>query len=523
MRWPSKPDLLALAFLALLTLAFFWPVTLGQGWIPRGGGDLVSFLWPTYSYAAQSLRAGHVPLWNPTLYSGMPFAADNQSGLFYPINLLTFLLVPSLPYAAMEWLVIFHVWLAGASMYGLMRVLLSSSFFSFFSLLSCLFPAVAYMFSDVFITHVGNLNILVVSAWFPAAFAALHLALTRRSTNWAALAGVLLGVAALAGHAQMTLVVAGALGVYAAWHTAGCGLWIVHRTPVDKPPAAAIGDMRYAILLTALTFMTAFGVSALSVIPAAELTRHTARVRLDYAAASDYSLPWVGLAGLFSPLIFGRGAAHFWGPWQRVELGYLGVLPLLFSGFAPLNARRGLTIFLMLLGVFGLLVALGANAPLHRLLYWVVPGFAQLRVPARFILLTDFALAVLAGLGLHHVFTAKDAQSAKGKVWGWGGLLTALALMAIFLGYRSAVFATGTEHVINLYLGLALTLGMLFAGLLLITFRRRLGRLFPAFALVILSADLIGQGAWVEVEWNDPTLGFQHPTVEAFLQSQPGP
>ena len=56
-RWQSwAPDGLALAGLALLALIFFWPLSLGQGWVPRGGGDLVSFLWPTYSYAAQALH-----------------------------------------------------------------------------------------------------------------------------------------------------------------------------------------------------------------------------------------------------------------------------------------------------------------------------------------------------------------------------------------------------------------------------------------------------------------------------------
>src|SRR5574341_1757523 len=125
MRRSRRLDLLALVFLALLTLLFFWPVTFNLGWIPRGGGDLVSLLWPHYSYAAQSLAAGRLPFWNPTLHSGAPFAADNQTSLFYPVNLLAFLLAPLLPYVVVEWLVVFHVWLAGASMYGFMRVLLS--------------------------------------------------------------------------------------------------------------------------------------------------------------------------------------------------------------------------------------------------------------------------------------------------------------------------------------------------------------------------------------------------------------
>ncbi|TET99513.1 MAG: hypothetical protein E3J29_02630, partial [Dehalococcoidia bacterium] len=114
-------DLTSLALLALIAVAFFWPLVFAGQWIPRGGGDLVSFLWPMYRFAARSLRAGVIPLWNPYLYSGAPFVADNQSGVFYPINLLTFALFGEPSYGTMEALGVFHVWLAGVNMFALAR------------------------------------------------------------------------------------------------------------------------------------------------------------------------------------------------------------------------------------------------------------------------------------------------------------------------------------------------------------------------------------------------------------------
>ncbi|HRF47380.1 MAG TPA: hypothetical protein PLC98_07115, partial [Anaerolineales bacterium] len=51
-------DIAAVAALLGLALIFFWPVTLGLGFIPRGGGDLASFLWPTYSYGAHAYSSG---------------------------------------------------------------------------------------------------------------------------------------------------------------------------------------------------------------------------------------------------------------------------------------------------------------------------------------------------------------------------------------------------------------------------------------------------------------------------------
>jgi len=528
-----KYDLFSFGLLALLALLFFWPVTFNRGWIPRGGGDLVSLLWPNYSYAAQALHAGRLPFWNASLFSGMPFAADNQTSLFYLPNLLAFFLAPSLPYIMVEWLVVFHFWLAGVSMYGLMRVLLSApgspdnalspqpALHPSSLILPPLFSAIAFMFSDLFVTHIGNLNLNAVSAWLPAVFAALHLALTRRSMGWAAGAGILLGLSTLAGHAQMTYIVTIGLGPYALWRIAWCIVreqkYAIRNPQHAREALLAAWRASLPLLLTLLLFAVAVGVSsALTVIPSLELTRYTARLRLTYAEASSYSIPWAGLAGLFSPLIFGRGPGNFWGPWDRVELGYLGVLPLFFAGLAPFKERRGVTVFLALLAVFGLLVALGANAPLHRLLYLATPGVAQMRVPSRYILLTDFALAALAGFGLHHF-----ASVSRKRLWRWGAALWLMALATILLGYRAAISVTGAQHAAALIMGLLTTLLLLSSGMALTTLGSR--RLTLGLAVALLAADLLGHGAWVEVDDTDPTLGFQHQKVTAFLQAQPGP
>jgi hypothetical protein len=500
-RWTA--DALALLFLAVLALAFFWPVTLNLGWIPHGGGDLVSFLWPTYSYAAQSLRAGRVPLWNPTLYSGAPFAADNQSGLFYPPNLLIFLTWPGLPYQALEWLVVGHVWWAGAGLYALVRVLLGQTLATERApaMAGALVAAVAFMFSDVFVTHVGNLNIVAVSAWLPWCLLALHLALARRSAGWAAAAGAGLGVAALAGHAQMTLIVALALGLYGI-------AWILGAWPQGRRALAVRAG------LVALTFVVALGVAALSVIPAAEMTRYTGRARLDYASATEFSLPWAGLAGLFSPLVFGRGAAQFWAPWDRVETGYAGAVTLLLAAVGLLSTRGWVRAWWLGLGAFGLLVALGPQTPIHRVLYAIVPGFASLRVPARFILLTDFALAALAGFGVYLLRTPTRRQ-----LLAVGGAVLAVGIAVSV----SAFYATpgSAEHTRGLWAGLAVFALLVVVGGLLATQAVRPGTLAALVALAAI--DVIGHGAWVEVERSDPTRGFDHPAVVEFLRPQPGP
>src|SRR5690242_2840828 len=70
-------DVTALGLLLALVAGFFWrPLFNSNVSMPTGGGDLASFFYPIHAFAAASLHAGEFPLWNPHLFSGMPFAAD---------------------------------------------------------------------------------------------------------------------------------------------------------------------------------------------------------------------------------------------------------------------------------------------------------------------------------------------------------------------------------------------------------------------------------------------------------------
>ena len=69
------------------------------------------------------LRDGVIPFWNPHQYAGAPFLADNQSGIFYPFNLLLFFLWPGFSYRGIEALVVWHFFFAGAAMYACLRLL----------------------------------------------------------------------------------------------------------------------------------------------------------------------------------------------------------------------------------------------------------------------------------------------------------------------------------------------------------------------------------------------------------------
>ena len=172
-RHPVIRELFPAAILLLAAIGFYWRILFtGGAWKPAGGGDLVSFLFPTYRFAAASLKSGTLPLWNPHLYSGAPFLADMQAGLFYPLNLLLFWVAPEFAYETLQWMVVLHVFLAGLFMYLCLRYLEPGRQIRVHAALA---GAIAYMFSDLFIVHFGNLNLVAVAAWLPLIFLLFYL------------------------------------------------------------------------------------------------------------------------------------------------------------------------------------------------------------------------------------------------------------------------------------------------------------------------------------------------------------
>jgi hypothetical protein len=509
----TRADLFALTLLLLAALAFVWPL-FAPGWIiPQGGGDLVSFLWPTYRYAARALHQitnNQLPitalLWNPTLYSGAPFAADNQTGLFYPPNFLLFLLFPDLPYTALEALVAFHLFLAGAGMYLFVRfgILEVGSW----KLEVGLFPALAFMASDVFITHLGNLNIIAVSAYFPLILLCLRQSLITNNqllitrTRWSIFTGLLFSLATLAGHAQMAFIIAFACALYGLYELVVQRHWRV-------------------LALGALSALVAFGLAAVALLPALEMLQHTARAALSYDEASRWSLPPLGLAGAISPLVFGRGARDFWPPWDRVELGYMGLTALVVVLHLRGFKRWPLGFWLLGFGIFSLLIAFGKYTPLHHLLYNFVPGFSSLRVPARFILLANFALAMLAGYALaslplraaHPERSGAQSKGRQGRGLRGGVLMLALGVLGFGVFVLLPPLAFGRQPA---WAALFLALTTLALTALLLRFK-------PSLLPLLLFLELFAFGGFVEVDRADPNAGYKRGPAVDYLLAQPGP
>jgi len=505
----GRRDLLALLFLAVVTLAFFWPLMLQGQWLPQGGGDLVSFLWPQYHFAAESIKSGSLPLWNPQLYAGTPFLADNQSGLLYPINLLAFVIFPQITYQVMEGLVIFHIWLAGACMYAALRLwpaltLGSSPIGRGGATLTpgpspigrggAMLGAVAFMFNDVLITHIGNLNLIAAAAWLPLILALFARGLAHRNVRTTLLSGVMFAIALLAGHAQMTAITAIGLVVVGVWQLICAANW--------RERGRVIG-------LATLALSVAFGLSAVQLLPSLEMTRYSLRSGLSYEEATAYSLPPIALASTFSPLLFGRGASDFVGTWQRVETPYIGLVPLFLIGFAFTRKRSNPAWLFAAFGLIGLLIALGKYTPIYSLVH-ALPVLNGLRVPARFILLTNFSLAALAAMGYERLASRMNSRLVYTNWLKPVLAISALGVVGLLIAFAAMGDASRQN---NLILALSVLSITVLAVVLVFIFR-----LHPSALILLACVELIALGSTVEIDRNDPTLGYQHQAVIDFLR-----
>ena len=303
-RWPELAGEWGMVgALAALNLAFFWRVLLTRDtWLPRGGGDFISFYYPLYSFAARSIGTGDFPLWNPHLYSGMPFAADQQTGLFSPINLVAFLLANPFDYGTLEMLAIVQVFLASLTAYAFCRDLGARR-------AAALIGGVTFAYSGFIVSHIGHYPMVAVAPWLPVAFLTLRRALTRRSLGWTVATGIALLLALLGGHQQIFLYLLTALGLY----------WL-YLTWSDSPepawPKGASGLARWlngpfaghwlgAIGRIALAGLIAVGLAAPMLLPSLEMAGRSIRSGISYGESTAFALRPLHLITLLVPNAFG--------------------------------------------------------------------------------------------------------------------------------------------------------------------------------------------------------------------------
>ncbi len=478
-------------FLAAALFLFCWPLWLLGYRFPKGGGDLWGMLYPVWSFVAEWVRQGVFPLWNPRMMGGDPIIADIQFGLLNPFNWPLFWLI-SPPLVMLRGL--FPLWWAGVGLYLYLR---HSPVWQF-KRSSALVGAIAYMFCDSFIVHLGNPPFNDAMAWLPWALLGIDHAARRSSTI--PLAALPIALLLVSGHGQLSFYAALTIGLYGLWQALEGG-W-------------PNGLRRWGRM--ALAGIIGVALAAPALLPALERFPLTERAGTPLEARRGLEYSPTMLIDLLAPSFHGRGVDQSWLGWGRAETGYVGAVALylaILGILGSLGQRR--TWAVVLLGALAYELALGYRGWLYpRLAH--LPLFSESWKTARAIFVLSLSLAVLAAQGME---VLRRRRCWPMLLWG-GGLVAGGLFLWLYAPTWVSAVPEGAPR-LNALIGLrfAALLAWGTAGLGWSACRNpRGGR---ASLILLLLAELVALGARAEMEpMPQPTPS--HESAIAFLRADPG-
>jgi hypothetical protein len=446
-------ELVAIACV-LVAMAIVLEPLVFEGQLPRAT-DTTAFYGPFAAFLHDQLAHGNLPLWNPTAFSGQPFAADAQSGVAYPPALLAFGLLS--PGSGLVVLAIFHYALAALGAYAFARAVGARR-------LGSTYAAIAYGASGHLLARSTMLGLLAGVAWLPVCLAAAELTARARPERRPAAAlalGLSLAGSILAGSQQLAAVAA-----------ISAGLWLLIR----------LG--RRGVVLAIAAVVSASLLSAVALWPRLELLRYSASA--DGVADPDGigSFVFRDLRAFYGPF----GVSH-----SELTTLYAGALTpalALFAVLARLRHARPLVAlvafaFVWATGLAGWL--LGPVPVLHSL---------ATHEPVRAMAVAVLALAVLAGTALARMVEQRPRRS----------LLVASLIVPLVLGLG---YGWKTPFLLPLLAG-ALCLPAIWA-------RRGLLVVGVVALLAVMTVDLAWHGAHQDrdLKWRSASSIFPAPAPSA--------
>jgi len=423
MKKETKINLIIICFISVLCLFLFRESIFTNKEILfglNGPTDLLENFLPFKDFAYNSLRNLTIPLWNPYLFCGSPFLAIPQTAIFYPIHFIMFLILPLL--RAYNYSVVLHLILAGVFTYYYARYIGLDAFCG----LICGF---VFMSSSIFILHatIGHLDNITSMIWLPLILLFLEKFLRQKKISLAILTGIILGIQILSGHLQ-----------YVFYTFIAVALYVLFYIFQEKD----LGGKKIIVKGTLYLFLIGIFISAIQLIPTAELLMHSTRSVARSEFTSFFSLPPYNLITLIIPGFFGNMTEFpYWGRFYFWEMCiYIGILPLLLAAISVVHLKKNKHIFYFFsLAVISLFLATGYNIPFIKLILVRLPILNLFRGHAKFIFLTSFSLSILSGFGIKIMMDLREKCHINKKIVIWfilaGLIISGIYVSVLFMDY----------------------------------------------------------------------------------------
>ncbi len=403
---------LAIAILGALALLYFYKVLSPNVMIQAT--DQLSAGIPIRQFQANELHHLRFPLWDPYLFSGIPFVDAMHGDIFYPSALLR-VIFPA--HYVLTLVFVVHVFLAGLLMFVLLRDME-------LDVKGALLWSISYAFTGVIVSQTlpGHDGKVIVSAFLPGVIFAIRRGMHEVRAKWFMLGALFLGLDILSPHVQMSYYTYLAAGIYFLFE------WF-HLLLGEK----RIGDALKTAYFFVLMVVISIAIGAIQLVPSyLYVSKYSPRGagNRGYEFAISWSLPWEDYISAFFAKFSGF-LDSYWGrnPF-KINTEYLGVLPWLFAlaAFAPAAKIRERWSMLFIFLFFSIM-ALGGYTPFYKLFYSILPGVKKFRAPAMSFFVVAFSVNVLAAIGYLSLIRHDTIDFVKKLFIALAVILLVLALM----------------------------------------------------------------------------------------------
>jgi hypothetical protein len=397
--------------LTALVALFLWKVLFTNQFslLLNWEGTNQTYAW--YNFSARAVQDGILPAWDPFSQSGRTFIGESQIGLFYPLKALLYFAPLSAGGLLSERAL--HQFFVLAHLLGAFFLFLCARELGVTDAFAAAVAAICFSLGG----FTGNLPwpyMLDSAIWLPLVFLLLLRAFRTENPSkrlaYACLSGLALGMTLLAGSIHLlfmdVLVVLSAACLFAS------------RTGPDVagsvPPPSRSSQWLLAGTVVLVIGLISLAAAAVQLLPSMEYAPLARRWTGEWSGLFQQRIPYEVAGKLFHltpraifAFLFGTA------PDGGAEISpYFGVLPLVLSVVGVREHWSNLWVkYLAGLAVTAFLLSLGDYSLFHGLSYLFVPYLDKLWEAGRFIYLTHFAMALLAGFGAQSFFSAATAPS----------------------------------------------------------------------------------------------------------------
>lgn len=491
---------MAAVAVAFAPLVYFWPALReGRALSPDDG---VIFNIPLRVAAANLIRSGHLPLWNPYMFCGLPLHGAAQAGLLFPLN---WFYVVSSPRVATNLMMLSTYMVAAVGAYLYSRRAGAD-------IAGAVATSLIWQWCAFMVEQIGHTNIVHTAAVLPWLLWSVDSYLATGERKRGFLIVALLALQIFAGHQQ----------------TFAYSLLLVSAYALVM--AQTLPEARKRLGAVAIFIVAGLALAAVQILPTFELLRNSLRANATYEFFGSFSMPPTFIQTFLAPYIFGGGngllfrAPYIERPFFGEYAAYAGVLTLMLAATALVLRRDARTKFWAVVFLTALIMAMGRFMPfrLYEVLHHV-PVLNLFRGPTRHLMEVHFALAVLAGRGLTAIRSSqKPALFSVTIISGALFLLTVLTVTC----WRPAAFHLAREIPVGLLRAPELFLPVFIAGLSavsLLIFARSKSRRTLVALFMVLAVDLFmyGQGsAWRTHSPGPQSELWQEPESVKFLRQR---